>query len=64
MLGYDVVHEIEDTRVHSVGPSAIGALKGGIPEPFFMTITPIPCSPTATRASKDAYLARGWDKRR
>jgi N-sulfoglucosamine sulfohydrolase len=37
-LGYDVVHQIEDTRVHSVGPAAIEALKGGIPEPFFMSV--------------------------
>jgi arylsulfatase A-like enzyme len=38
MLGYDVVHEIPDTRVNSVGPAAIGALRGGIPEPFFMSV--------------------------
>ena len=38
MLGYDVVHEIPDTRVHSVGPAAIEALRGGIPEPFFMSV--------------------------
>jgi N-sulfoglucosamine sulfohydrolase len=38
MLGYQVVHEIEDTRVNSVGPAAIGALKRRIPEPFFMSV--------------------------
>jgi arylsulfatase A-like enzyme len=38
MLGYDVVHEIPDTRVNSVGPAAIGALRAGIPEPFFMSV--------------------------
>jgi N-sulfoglucosamine sulfohydrolase len=37
-LGYDVVHEIEDTHVHSVGPAAIEALKSGIREPFFMSV--------------------------
>jgi N-sulfoglucosamine sulfohydrolase len=38
VLGYDVVHEIEDTRVSSVAPAAIGALSGGISEPFFMSV--------------------------
>ena len=38
MLGYDVVHEIDDTRVSSVAPAAIEALSGGIPEPFFMSV--------------------------
>jgi arylsulfatase A-like enzyme len=38
MLGYDVVHDIPDTRVNSVGPAAIEALSGGIPEPFFMSV--------------------------
>jgi N-sulfoglucosamine sulfohydrolase len=38
MLGYDVVHKIEDTRVSSVAPAAIDALNGGIPEPFFMSV--------------------------
>lgn len=38
VLGYDVVHEIPDTRVHSVGPAAIEALRCGIPEPFFMSV--------------------------
>jgi N-sulfoglucosamine sulfohydrolase len=37
-LGYDVVHEIENTTVSSVAPAAIGALGGGIPEPFFMSV--------------------------
>ena len=38
VLGYDVVHEIPDTRVHSVGPAAIEALRSGIREPFFMSV--------------------------
>src|SRR5690349_6210265 len=38
VLGYDVVHEVPDTRVHSVGPAAIGALRSGIREPFFMSV--------------------------
>ncbi|MDQ6605962.1 MAG: sulfatase [Actinomycetota bacterium] len=38
MLGYDVVHTIPDTSVSSVAPSAIEALRGGIPEPFFMSV--------------------------
>jgi arylsulfatase A-like enzyme len=38
VLGYDVVHEIPDTRVHSVGPSAIETLRSGIREPFFMSV--------------------------
>ena len=38
ILGYDVVHEIEDTRVSSVGPAAIASLRGAIPEPFFMSV--------------------------
>ena len=38
MLGYDVVHEIPDTRVHSVGPAAIESLRSGIREPFFMSV--------------------------
>jgi N-sulfoglucosamine sulfohydrolase len=37
-LGYDVVHEIPDTSVNSVAPSAIEALRGGIEEPFFMSV--------------------------
>ena len=38
ILGYDVVHEIENTTVNSVAPAAIDALSGGIPEPFFMSV--------------------------
>ena len=38
MLGYDVVHAIPDTSVNSVAPSAIEALRGGIAEPFFMSV--------------------------
>jgi arylsulfatase A-like enzyme len=38
VLGYDVVHEIENTRASSVAPAAIAALAGGIPEPFFMSV--------------------------
>jgi arylsulfatase A-like enzyme len=37
-LGYNVVHEIPDTNVSSVAPAAIEALKGGIPEPFFLSV--------------------------
>jgi N-sulfoglucosamine sulfohydrolase len=37
-LGYDVVHEIPDTSVNSVAPSAIESLRGGIEEPFFMSV--------------------------
>jgi N-sulfoglucosamine sulfohydrolase len=38
VLGYDVVHEIEDTTVSSVAPAAIDTLAGGIPEPFFLSV--------------------------
>jgi arylsulfatase A-like enzyme len=37
-LGYDIVHDIENTTVNSVAPAAIGALAGGIPEPFFLSV--------------------------
>ena len=37
-LGYDVVHDIENTTVSSVAPAAIAALGGGIPEPFFLSV--------------------------
>jgi N-sulfoglucosamine sulfohydrolase len=37
-LGYDVVHEIQNTRVSSVGPAAIESLTSGIREPFFMSV--------------------------
>jgi N-sulfoglucosamine sulfohydrolase len=37
-LGYDVVHEIPNTRVSSVGPAAIESLTSGIREPFFMSV--------------------------
>lgn len=37
-LGYDVVHEIENTTVSSVAPAAIRALSGGIPQPFFLSV--------------------------
>jgi N-sulfoglucosamine sulfohydrolase len=37
-LGYNVVHDIENTTVSSVAPAAIEALAGGIPEPFFMSV--------------------------
>ena len=37
-LGYDVVHEIPHTGVHSVAPATIDALRGGLPEPFFMSV--------------------------
>ncbi len=38
VLGYDVVHDIRDTMVHSVGPAAIGALRSELPEPFFLSV--------------------------
>jgi N-sulfoglucosamine sulfohydrolase len=38
VLGYDVVHEIENTTVSSVAPAAIAALSGGIPEPWFLSV--------------------------
>jgi arylsulfatase A-like enzyme len=37
-LGYDVVHEIENTTVSSVAPAAITALSGDIPQPFFLSV--------------------------
>jgi arylsulfatase A-like enzyme len=37
-LGYDVVHPLPNTRVNSVAPVAIEALRGGIREPFFMSV--------------------------
>jgi arylsulfatase A-like enzyme len=38
ILGYDVVHEIENTRADSVVPAAIEALSNGVEEPFFMSV--------------------------
>jgi N-sulfoglucosamine sulfohydrolase len=38
VLGYDVVHEIENTTVSSVAPAAISALGGDIPQPFFLSV--------------------------
>ena len=38
VLGYDVVHEIENTTVNSVAPAAIEALNSGVSEPFFMSV--------------------------
>ncbi|MET0817951.1 MAG: sulfatase [Solirubrobacteraceae bacterium] len=37
-LGYHVVHQIPDTRVDSVAPAAIEALKGRMREPFFLSV--------------------------
>jgi N-sulfoglucosamine sulfohydrolase len=37
-LGYDVVHDLSDTRVSEVAPAAIEALAGSIDEPFFMSV--------------------------
>ena len=37
-LGYDVVHDLSDTRVSEVAPAAIEALAGAIDEPFFMSV--------------------------
>jgi N-sulfoglucosamine sulfohydrolase len=38
VLGYNVVHEIENTTVSSVAPAAIRALGGDIPQPFFLSV--------------------------
>jgi N-sulfoglucosamine sulfohydrolase len=38
ILGYDIVHDIENTTVNSVAPAAIEALGSGIPEPFFVSV--------------------------
>jgi N-sulfoglucosamine sulfohydrolase len=38
MLGYDVVHDLTDRFVRSVGPAAIAALRGDIREPFFLSV--------------------------
>jgi arylsulfatase A-like enzyme len=38
VLGYDVLHEIPDMSVNSVGPVAIESLRSGIKEPFFMSV--------------------------
>jgi N-sulfoglucosamine sulfohydrolase len=37
-LGYNIVHQIENTRASSVAPAAISALSGEIPQPFFMSV--------------------------
>jgi N-sulfoglucosamine sulfohydrolase len=38
VLGYDVVHDIENTTVSSVAPAAIRALGADIPQPFFLSV--------------------------
>jgi arylsulfatase A-like enzyme len=38
VLGYDVVHEIANTRASSVAPAAIDTLSNSIKEPFFMSV--------------------------
>ena len=38
VLGYDRVHEIESNHVATVAPLAVGALEGGLPEPFFLSV--------------------------
>jgi arylsulfatase A-like enzyme len=38
VLGYDVIHEIENTRASSVAPAAIASLAGDIPQPFFLSV--------------------------
>jgi arylsulfatase A-like enzyme len=38
VLGYHVIHEIENNRASLVAPAAITALTRGIPEPFFMSV--------------------------
>jgi N-sulfoglucosamine sulfohydrolase len=38
VLGYHVIHEIENNRASLVAPAAIAALSRGIPEPFFMSV--------------------------
>ena len=38
VLGYDVVHDVQDTNASSVAPAAIEALSNGIQEPFFLSV--------------------------
>jgi N-sulfoglucosamine sulfohydrolase len=38
LLGYDVIREISDTSVSSVAPAATETLRGGIREPFFLSV--------------------------
>jgi arylsulfatase A-like enzyme len=38
VLGYDRFHEIESNHVATVAPLAVGALEGGLPEPFFLSV--------------------------
>ena len=37
-LGYDRFHEIDSNHVATVAPLAVGALEGGLPEPFFLSV--------------------------
>jgi N-sulfoglucosamine sulfohydrolase len=37
VLGYDRVHNIASHHVETVAPLAVGALEGGMPEPFFLS---------------------------
>ena len=36
--GYDRFHEIDSNHVATVAPLAVGALEGGLPEPFFLSV--------------------------
>jgi arylsulfatase A-like enzyme len=38
VLGYDRFHDIESNHVETVAPLAVGALEGGLPEPFFLSV--------------------------
>jgi N-sulfoglucosamine sulfohydrolase len=38
VLGYDRFHEIDSNHVATVAPLAVGALEGGLPEPFFLSV--------------------------
>jgi N-sulfoglucosamine sulfohydrolase len=38
VLGYDIVHDIPDTRASSVAPAAIDALARDLPQPFFLSV--------------------------
>jgi N-sulfoglucosamine sulfohydrolase len=38
VLGYDRFHDIDSNHVATVAPLAVGALEGGLPEPFFLSV--------------------------
>jgi arylsulfatase A-like enzyme len=37
-IGYDRFHDISSNHVETVAPLAVGALEGGLPEPFFLSV--------------------------